>query len=644
MKHEAMIKVKWNVKVGNISPFLYGAGFEHLGGAVTLGLDAQMIKGGSFEEEDVNQDGVADAWNPEGWGGGTVRYSRDGKEPLHGQYAQRIELLSHSHGEMGIAQRGLGLVRHKQYIVSLFLRQKGMADKGQVKIYLRGKRKIYAEGAISGISSDWQQHTLPLMADTTTGNAEFLITMTGKGALWIDQVRLVPEDTFRGHGTRRDLMEKIMQLAPTCMRWPGGWFSEIYRWKEGIGEVDRRPWRKKYYSNARMKNNPSWESNRFGTDEYIQFCRDIGAAPLLTVNIGYEEGADLQDYLKEAGEWVEYCNGECTTAMGALRASHGSSEPYHVRFWEIGNEPWEMDPKDYARRFIRFAQIMREKDPGIKLIAAGGNGYDMRWNEKVIENAGPHMDYLDLHHYYCNEDYWETMAEPLKYGEFLDHLRNRIFSAFSGKAVKGSILEWNSNNNWKDANQLKEGLFAASFFHVLERRGDWMEHSIPWPLLRRIQPSGNHVSDHGLLWYDNRKVYLSSTALAFQLYRKNYAPEQLLCEVNCETFDSQSRKKVPYLDAVATRDREGRNLIVKVINKCLDREIKTNIELDGFISGQNIEKIIVLTLSAASIHSKNSLDHPHEVKITEAVREEINKNGTYAFPRHSISVIRFILG
>ena len=245
---------------------------------------------------------------------------------------------------------------------------------------------------------------------------------------------------------------------------------------------------------------------------------------------------------------------------------------------------------------------------------------------------------------YSNEDYLEAMAESLNYGDFLDRLRDKISSVVPGKSIKASILEWNSNNTWKDANRLKEGLFAASFLHVLERRGDWVEHAIPWPLLRRVQPPGNHVSDHGLIWYDNRRAYLSSTALAFQLYRKHYTPERFSCEVSCETFDTRSRKNVPYLDAAAGLDKQRKSLILKVINKSPDKKIRTNIEFTGVPLGANPGRATVSTLWGPDIRAKNSFDHPNEVRITESAREVESWTWDYVFPAHSVTVFRIPVG
>jgi alpha-N-arabinofuranosidase len=638
---EATIRVLLHEKIGEISPFLYGGGFEPHGGAVTCGLDAQMLEGGSFEEEDVNQDGISDKWLPAGYGKNQVRYSRDGRYAVKGRYSQKVEIVAYDDGERGIKQRGIHLREGKKYRASMYLRQEGVGREGKVTVCLRKGKEIYAQQRVEGTSSEWKKYTLVLSSCGATSNAEFCITLAGKGSVWIDDVSLVPEETYRGHGTRIDIIEAVLELHPTFIRWPGGWFSETYHWQDGIGDVDGRPVTRKYYSTVRAKSNPSWELNRFGTDEFLQFCQDIEAVPLLTVNIGYAEGAEVREYLEEATSWVEYCNGDVTTVYGALRAAHGHPEPYNVVYWEVGNEPWEMAPEAYAERFVQFARVMKEKDPTIKLIAAGGYGYNQSWNQRVLEVGHRYIDYLDLHYYYSDCDYFRAMAEPLHYEEFLENLKGTISRVTTERNIKASILEWNANTTWKDGTKLREGLFTAGFFNVLERQSDLVEQSSLWPLLRRVQPPGNHFSDHGLVWYDNHRVCLSPTALAFQLYCQHYAPELVRCTVDCATFDTGRRRRVPYLDAVATRDRERNTLILKVVNKHPEENMRARVALEGLSAGRLAAETPVSTLTGPTIDARNSLDRPHEVQIVRSICREASESFVYAFPAHSVTAFRF---
>ncbi len=634
----ATIEVQYDNKVGEINPFMYGGGFETVGGAVNLGLDAQMLDGRSFEEEDVNQDGVSDKWLQIGWGDNVPRYDRVGRYSFHARYCQKISITAHADGERGIQQTGLAVAEGKNYTATLHLKRR---SRGPVSVCLATGEKIIAKATISDVSAKWKKYTVSLTPDVSSAEAEFRVTLADNGSLWVDQVSLIPEDSYKGHGTRKDIMENILDLSPTIIRWPGGWFAEVCRWKRGIGDVDKRPLIRKYYSDARRKNNPSWESNSFGTDEFMQFCRDVGAVPLLTVNSAFDTRANLDEMVNEAAEWVEYCNGDTSTKFGALRAANGHPEPYRVRYWNIGNEVWEMGAEDYARRFIRFALAMKEKDPSIKLLAVGGITPDRKWNRTLLTIAGDYLDYIDLHHYESDADYSSSVAMPLKYGKSLQELKETISSLAPGKNIKLAIMEWNSNSNWQDASKLKEGLFAASWLNVLERHGDIVEMAAAWPLLRRVQPYGNHVADHGMVWYDNHRVYVSPTGLAVSLYRRNYAPERVKSTVHCDTFDAGDRKNVPYLDVVATRDPGKGLLVVKVVNKNPEEAIAADIELKGLPSGSFKGRVTVSTLTGPDIWASNRADHPDDVHIEKSVLQVTSPRFTYRLPAHSATVLRF---
>ncbi len=637
----ATITVQCDKIVGHISPLMYGAGFEHLGGAVNRGLDAQMLAGMSFEEDDVNEDGVSDKWNQVGCGDNVAIYVRDGRYSFHAQYCQKITIVAHTSGERGIRQGGLALQAGKNYTATLHLKRWGPAA---VHVYLAERGHVLAEATLGQVTSKWKSYTVRLTPSTSSTDAEFCITLAGNGSLWIDQVSLVPDDTFRGHGTRKDLMERILLLSPTIVRWPGGWFAEVYRWKFGIGNVDRRPLIRKYYSDVIRRRNPSWEPNRFGTDEFIRFCRDIGAEPLLTVNSACAPKADLDELIREAAQWVEYCNGDKTTEFGALRAASGHPQPYGVRYWNIGNEPWAMvNAEQYARRFIRFAKAVKEKDPSIEVLAAGGMTPDKRWNRILLQVAGDYIDYIDLHHYESDPDYLRSVAMPLHYGKLLDDLQEAIATLAPGRDIKLAVMEWNSNSNWQDGSKLKEGLFAASWMNVLERHTGIVAMAGAWPLLRRVQPPGNHVADHGLVWYDNSRSYLSPTGLAVQLYRENYAPDRLDCTVRCETYDAGDRKNVPYLDAVATRDPHKGLFVLKVVNKHPSEAIVATVELGGITPGHFEQTIQASTLTGSDVLASNRLEHPNDVRIETSMVRATLPRFPYRFPAHSATVLKIEL-
>jgi alpha-N-arabinofuranosidase len=199
------------------------------------------------------------------------------------------------------------------------------------------------------------------------------------------------------NGFRRDVLEKVRELNPPLLRWPGGTFTKIYHWQDGVGPREER----------RRRPNLIWggeEDNLFGTDEFIRYCRAIGAEPYISVNMGIGSA-------EEAANWVEYCNGAGNTHYANLRRKHGFPEPHRVKFWGLGNEEEAepdcgrlQNPVEYANEAWQFAKLMKLQDPGIMLIVAGA-GNNTNWNTTILNSLHPVADYISAHWYLRANDY-----------------------------------------------------------------------------------------------------------------------------------------------------------------------------------------------------------------------------------------------
>ena len=360
-------------KVENrISPLLYGQFLEFMYEGIKGGLHAELIRNRSFEEpadaiglsrywerypDNRNDDyALAFVWDDED---AYPRQRRlkvetgereakehslrvqagDGAIERHGFYQARIPIRS------GLEYRGYLWLKASDYIGAVTLALESDVKEG----------KVYASSDVKVDPGDWRKYEFTLRPTQTDPLARFAILFQGRGRVWVDQVSLLPGDVMPG-GVRRDVFEKIMALKPAFLRWPGGNVAQDYRWLWGVGPRDERfTW-----SNLSWKNEP--EPSDFGTDEYIQFARAVGAEPTITVNVE-GRGADVN----EAAAWVEYCNGPATSKYGAMRAANGHPEPYAVKLWEIGNEIWgnwvrgHSDADTYARNYKRYAKAMRDR-------------------------------------------------------------------------------------------------------------------------------------------------------------------------------------------------------------------------------------------------------------------------------------------
>ena len=251
--------------------------------------------------------------------------------------------------------------------------------------------------------------------------------------------------TADASGFRQDVMALVRELAPTIMRYPGGNFVSGYAWEDGVGPVAERPRRLDY----------AWfstEPNTFGTNEFIDWCRQAGIEPMLAVNLGTRGG-------REAGQFVEYCNFPSGTALSDLRRRHGWEKPHGVKFWCLGNEmdgPWQTGAKtatEYGRVAAEAAKIMKWVDGSIELAACGSSGRKMptygAWEETVLEHTFDHVEWLSLHTYLNNyaDDTPAFLASPDLMDDFIEEVA-AIADAVaarrrSRKRIMLSFDEWN---------------------------------------------------------------------------------------------------------------------------------------------------------------------------------------------------------
>ena len=201
-------------------------------------------------------------------------------------------------------------------------------------------------------------------------------------------------------GFRQDVLEAVRPLRVPLLRWPGGNFVSGYHWLDGVGPKDQRPRRTELAWYAE-------ESNRFGTLDFIDYCREIGAEPFICVNMG-------SGTMDEAQAWVEYCNGTGNTSWANLRRQHGRPDPLRVKYWGLGNEmygSWQignLNAHDYVKKARGFATVMKRTDPSIVLISCGQNGWS-EWDEIVLGGLADLIDFHSIHLYTGSADHYTTV-------------------------------------------------------------------------------------------------------------------------------------------------------------------------------------------------------------------------------------------
>ena len=438
-------------------------------------------------------------------------------------------------------------------------------------------------------------------------------------------------------GVRKDVLEAARKLRVTQLRWPGGNFVSGYHWEDGIGPRDSRPVR---YDLAWFQR----ESNRFGTDEFIATCRKLGAEPYICVNLG-------SGTLDEASHWVEYCNREGGTYYSDLRKKNGHAEPYHVKFWGLGNEmygPWQIGHKnatDYAKAAVEFAKVMKWQDPSIKLVACGSGDPD--WDRPVLEALVQQVDYISAHHYTVVDDlkdYYEILGTV---AEMEMTIRQSAMSAeaISARARKSPPVaiafdEWNILHNWSDGGKrddvhkfevpynLRDALWVASALNVLQRHCRAVRLANLAQLVNVIAPM--YTTPNGLL--------LRTTYYPLELYANRSGPVALDVLAVSPQFEARRSGMHTYLDASGTYDEEKRRVTLAVVNRRKEGDVVGTVELAGVRAKPGGRAFLV---SGASPEAQNTLENPRAVATQEVKFTAAGNRWEYRFPRHSISWLEF---
>ncbi|ARN57922.1 LamG-like jellyroll fold domain-containing protein [Sedimentisphaera salicampi] len=464
-----------------------------------------------------------------------------------------------------------------------------------LKIEFMDGETVLGEAAISAPDSSWDDFPFTITPSSSTENGSMRIISQGSGTVKIDQVSMMGQDSIDTGGYRPDLLEAVEGLNPPIIRWPGGCFASLYFWKDAIGPQHTR---KIYPANM-------WDDqdiNSYGTDEFIRMCEEIGSEPLLVINTGVLDsacGAPAQwkhsnpdQYLQDALDWMEYCNGSTDTTWGAVRAQNGHPEPYNVTYWEIDNETWAAGSAAYIDKVQAFAPALRQKADElgvpIQLIAVGGGSYDMGWNRDIIDSCAELIDYISVHHYEGAEGF---SSGPQNYDDFLTDLSNYIAGS-ANPDMKIYNSEWNLQTiDWRT------GLFAGGILNVYEKHGGCFKIGGPALFLRHTSASG---WNNAFINFDHTGWFPAPNYVVMKLWRDHYAPNY----VQTEGPDSGLS-----ISSVLSEDEQ--TLYVHIVNPQSDEE-NAEFEIDGaFVP----EEAYLEYVAPGDLYAANSMENPDAVKV-----------------------------
>ncbi len=586
------------INEGMISPFQYGQFIEYLCG-LTPSMFAEKVFDGGFEgvpEYKVSFrkeiDPIEKPWYPDG-AVHRGEYMRDEENTFNGKYSQRILQKAGDSCTLGISQSGIYVKRNEPLRFALSLRC--MEMKQPVAIALWGKGTAYAMASFQP-GEQWQRFETTLTPTQTDEHATLTISFRGPGTLWIDQVSLMPTDTV--FGWRRDVAEALKALKPGIIRF-GGSTTEGFDWRDTIGDPANR-----------VPFTTAWgglEPGNAGLEEFVKLCQWVEAEPLICVRF---TGKTPQD----AADEVEYFNAAPDSPMGKLRAANGHSDPYGVKYWQIGNE---LGDENYQSGITAFCKAMKQVDPSIKLLAAFPS-------PGLVRNASEYIDYICPHHYGCNN--LAAMQQNI------EDCRRIIQENAPGKDIRLGITEWNTTaGEWGLGRgmlwTLDNALWCSRYHNLMHRNCDLIE------IANRSNLTDSFCS--GIIQTSNSDLFKTPTYYAQQLYATHAG--RIPLKVNTQADPSID----PHLDISATLSENGRDISLFVVNQSNQKQ-KRIIDLSAFAPLRSHVGIWTLedTGKAGERDAFNSWRTPETIRTHPGSARVKNSTVKYEFPALSVTVLR----
>ena len=586
----------------DISPSMWGVFFEDINFAADGGLYAELVKNRSFEFykpmmgwREIRKDG----------GNGNVLIINLGQERPQNPRIARININAEN-GIYGISNegfRGIGLKQGKGYRFSMMAKRISGNVTVSVNLVTQSGKQI--GNASIPLSETWVKQKATLTASETDPKAHLEIIFWGTGSIEVDMVSLFPVDTWKGreNGLRADLVQILADLKPGFIRFPGGCIVEgheletRYQWKKTVGNPDDRTLIVNRW-NTEFRHRPApdyFQSNGLGFYEYFLLSEDVGAEPLPILNCGMacqfnsSEVAPLDQldpYIQDALDLIEFANGPVSSKWGKLRADMGHPEPFNLKMLGIGNEQWD---QQYIERYNIFAAALKNKYPSIQLVSSAGPSpdgprFEYLWTELRKSNA----DLVDEHYY--KEPAW-FLKNASRYDNY-DRKGPKIFAGeYAAHSKEDTISE--SRNSWISA------LSEAAFMTGLERNADIVRMASYAPLFAHVE-AWQWRPD--LIWFDNLRVVGTPNYYVQKMFSTNRGSYVVPALQDGKVLSGQDSI---YASAVV----EDKSLIVKIVNTsshAINYELKVN---GRKTSGQGSVQV----LSSSQPYIYNSLSQPDNV-------------------------------
>ena len=616
-----------SVKPGaEINPDMYGVFFEDINFGADGGLYAELVKNRSFEF-----DYPLMGWTPFG------KVSVETEGPAFDKNPHYVRLTEEgTYKRSGLQNEGfvdgMALAKGEEYRLTFYAR---LHSEKPVRVrfeFMTSSNNSMSTEKVEVSSPDWRKYTVLLKAGKTDAHARLRLSLETKGVIDIDHISLFPVDTWkkRENGLRRDLVQVLYDLRPGVLRFPGGCIVEganldtRYQWKNTVGPVENRPYNDNRWNySMRHRFYPDYyQSYGLGFYEYFLLCEDIGAEPLPVLNCGmgcqYQSGElspldEMESYVQDALDLVEFANGDTTTQWGGLRARMGHPEPFGLKYLGIGNEQWG---EEFVKREALFVEALRKHCPDILIVGssgpkADGDQFDYLWPE--MKRLG--VDFVDEHYYKPPEWFYDNAGR---------------YDGYDRKGPKVYAGEYASHHKTR-ANNFETALSEAAFLTGVERNADVVRLATYAPLFAHVD-AWQWRPD--MIWFDNSRILLTPNYYVQQLYSHHKGTHTLRLTENGEPVKGREG-----LYASAVYDADSSRIIVKIANTAAVRQ-EIVLHFDGLKRRQALQdRASIIYLQADDKEVVNTFKDPEAIVPQMSVAEVSGKKCRLTLSPQSFQVI-----
>lgn len=634
--NEASFQIAYDETIAEIEPTMYGIFFEDINFAIDGGLYAELVKNRSFEFDKPLRGWIE--LKDKGLGARFLPINTD--NPRNSRFMRvQIEDQGSGVGLMNEGFRGMGLKQGVPHDFSIQVRGvDGKVSAIRIEL-LDSKGEIIAKSQVNGINNDWQTLTTSLTPSKTEAKGVMKIWFEGVGTVDIDMVSLFPTDTWKGrkNGLRADLVQLLADMDPGFLRFPGGCIvegfdlSQRYQWKNTVGDVDERVVTINRW-NFEFDHRPApdyYQSFGVGFYEYFLLAEDLEAEPVPIINCGmacqFNTGElvpmdQLDPYVEDALDLIEFANGSTDTKWGKLRADMGHPKPFNLKMLGVGNEQWG---PQYVERYVPIVNAIKAQYPDIQIIAATGS------DGSIFPNGEEEIKYLWEEwrrlkpeivdeHFYRNPDWFIENAD------WYDDYERTGSKLFVGEwaAQSVGVASPDNKNNWETA------LSEAAFLTGLERNADLVTMTSYAPLFAHAE-GWQWTPD--LIWFDNLNSYGTANYYVQKMYATNPGTHVVPMLNDGKTVIGKDG-----LYASATRDEKAGELIIKIVNTN-EGSVNASFDVNGTELGSKVSTEVI---ASSDLKAFNTIEEGE--KISTRSESKVLEDGqlTYELEPYSFTVLR----